>query len=64
MSEKENYHNLCIKVPKQLLKEFNTELVYKYGQTYGKMTKGVREAMKLWADTHKLEREKRKRQKH
>ncbi len=58
MSEKENFHNLCVKIPKLLLKEFNTELVYKYGQTHGNMTKGVREAMKLWADTHKLEREK------
>jgi len=58
--EKESFHNLCVKIPKSLLKEFNTELVYKYGQTYGKMTDGVREAMKLWANTQKLKREKLK----
>ena len=58
MSEKESFHNLCVKIPKPLLKEFNTEIVHKYGKTYGNMTNGVREAMKLWADTHKLEREK------
>jgi len=59
MSENESFHNLCVKIPKTLLKKFNTEVVHKYGKTYGNMTNAVREAMKLWSNTHKLEREKK-----
>lgn len=59
MSEKESFHNLSVKVPKTLLKEFNAEIVYKYGKTYGNMNSGIIEAMKLWANTQKLERERK-----
>lgn len=58
MSVEKGFYNLCVRIPKPLLKELNTEIVYKFGRTYGNMAKGVRKAIKLWADTQKLEREK------
>ena len=59
VNEKKKCYNLCVKIPKQLLKEFNTEIVYKFGRIYGNVPKSVREAIKLWSNTHKLEREKK-----
>lgn len=55
---KKKCYNLCVKIPKELLKEFNTEIVYKHGRIYGNVPKSVRKAIKLWANTQKLEREK------
>jgi len=53
LSENNNEHNLCVKIPIEIMKEFNTEVVYKFGKTYGNMEKCVKEAMKLWADKSK-----------
>lgn len=58
MSDDKDFYNLCVKILRTLLKELNTELVYKFGRTYDNMTNGVREATKLWADTQRKEREK------
>lgn len=54
--EENGFHNLSFKIPKTLLKELNTELVYKHGKTYGNMAKTIREAIKQG-----VERERKKR---
>lgn len=58
MSVEKDFYNLCVKIPKPFLKELNTEIVYKFGRVYGNMAKCVIEAIKLWVDTQKEEREK------
>jgi hypothetical protein len=50
LSNNESFHNLSFKISKPLLKELNTELVFKYGKTYGNMAKTIREAIKQWVD--------------
>ena len=57
MSEKEEYYTLCVKISKEVIKKFSTEIVYKYGRTYGNMPNAVNEAINYWVDAQKRERE-------
>ena len=59
MSEKKDFYTLSVNLPKELIKELNTEIVYKYGRIYGNMIKAVKEALKYWIDAQKKEREKK-----
>lgn len=59
MSEKKKYYTLSVKISKELLHKFNTEIVHKYGRIYGNMPKIVSEAIKLWVDAQKKEREEK-----
>ena len=57
MSEKD-FYTLSVNLPKELIKKLSTEIVYKYGRTYGNMIKAVKEALEYWINAQKLEREK------
>ena len=56
MSEKKKYYTLSVKITKELLQKFNTEIVHKYGRIYGNMPKVVNEAINCWIDAQKRER--------
>lgn len=61
MSENEkDFHNLSLKISKTLLKELNTELVIKFGRTYGHMADAIREGIKMWVNAQKRERSESK----
>ena len=55
LSEKKKY-TLSVKIAKELLQKFNTEIVHKYGRTYGNMPKVVSEAINCWINAQKKER--------
>ena len=52
----EDKHTLNVKIPKKLMGEFNTEVVNKFGNTYGNTVECVMEAMKLWIKESKENR--------
>ncbi len=56
--EEKNFHNLSLRISKTLLKELNTEIVNKFGRTYGHMAEAIREGIRLWIDKQKSERTK------
>ncbi len=43
-------------IPKKLIRELNTEVVDKFGRTYGYMSGCLEEAIKLWVEKSKKER--------
>lgn len=49
-------HNLNVKIPKELMSEFNTEIVNKFGNIYGNTIGCLKEAMALWVEKAKKER--------
>ena len=59
MSEKEECYNLFVRIPKELNKNFNAEIVYKYGRTYGNIPNAVKEAITYWVEAQKKERERK-----
>lgn len=59
MSEKEEYYNLYVRIPKELNKKFYTEIVHKYGRTHGNIPNAVKEAITYWVEAQKKEREEK-----
>ena len=55
-------HCLNIKIPKKLMGEFNTEVVNKFGITYGNTVECIIEAMKLWVKDSKEKRFQKERE--
>ncbi len=51
-----NEHNLCVKLPKELVKDLQTEVINKYGNTYGNTGKCIKEAIIIWIEKSKKER--------
>ena len=59
MSEKEEYFSLFVKIPKNIMKDFNSEIVHKYGRTYGNIPNAVKEAIAYWSNAQKRERKEK-----
>ena len=58
MSEKEELFVSCkIPLTKELIQEFNTEIAHKFGRVYGNIPNTVREAIVMWINFHKKERD-------
>ena len=43
-------------IPKEIIRELNTEVVNKFGRTYGNMSGCLKEAIILWVEKSKKER--------
>ncbi len=61
LSEEKNGISLCVKVENALAKEFHTEVINQYGQSFGNTGKCLKEAIKLWvkeAKENRIQKEK------
>ena len=52
---------LFVRIPltKKLIQEFNSEIAHKFGRVYGNIPNTVKEAIIMWIDAQKREREKK-----
>lgn len=46
-------------IPQKIIKELNTEVVHKFGRTYGNMSGCLEEAINLWIKKSKKERKQK-----